>query len=239
MKFKNQIAIGVVCIVLGIIISMQYKLIQTNYLNGILPTTKQNDLINDLNSLKESKQAMTLELESARATLQEIEKAASKDNAVINHLTAVIKEYEILAGKTDVHGEGVVITVDNTPNDGSNAYQGQVVDNYRLILSLVNELNAAGAEAISVNDQRIVAITEIRVASGAINVNGITQKIPLVVKAIGKKSALEGAVTSVNGIVDELRRFQLLVDVRTLDDIDIPRFIGNINFQYVQTIDRN
>lgn len=239
MKLKNQIAIGAVCIVLGIILSMQYKLIQTNYLNGILPTTKQNELINELNSLREEKQVMILELESARSTLQTIEEAASKDNAVINHLNAMIKEYEILAGKTEVHGEGVVITVDNTPVDASNTYQGQVVDNYMLILALVNELNASGAEAISVNDQRVVAITEIRVASGAINVNGITQKIPLVVKAIGKKSALEGAVTSVNGIVDELRRYQLLVDVRTLDDIDIPRFIGNIDFQYVKTIDRN
>lgn len=236
MNFKNQVSIGIVCVVLGIILGIQYNTIQKNYLNGIPLVSKQSELTSELITAREEKNSLSEELESTRAILTEIEAAASQDNAIIKNLNSTIREYEILAGMTDVIGEGIIITIDDSPQDPTAAYDYTVTDHYDKVVLLINELNSAGAEAISLNDQRIISISEIRAAGNSINVNFIPQTVPIVIKAIGKKSALDGAINGRYGIVPELRRFQLLIDVRTLDEIIIPRYNGKIDLQYVNSI---
>lgn len=237
MKVKNQIAIGIVCIFLGIILALQYKVFQDSLVGGDSLFKKQTDLTNELFALKDEKETLINELNDARATLTEIEESASKDNAIIKNLTDTVHEYEILAGMTDVSGEGIIITIDNPPTDQSSQSDVNIVNEYEEIVKLVNDLNAAGAEAISINEQRIIALSEIRAAGSSINVNFIPQTTPFVIKAIGKKSALEGALTFRYGQVTILREASLLVDVKTVDEVFIPRYHGLVNFQYVKTVE--
>lgn len=237
MKIKNQIAIGIVCMVLGMIIAMQYKIFQDTLGDGLAPFKRQTELTNELISLKKEKEQLNNELASTRATLLDIETAASQDNAIIKNMTDTIREYEILAGMTDVKGEGIVVTIDNPVADQNAMLDISVVNEYENIVKLINDLNAAGAEAISINDQRIIGLTEIRAAGGAINVNFVPQSTPLVIKAIGKSSALEGALTYRFGQVAALRDARLLVDVKTVNEVIIPRYHGLVDFQYVETIE--
>jgi uncharacterized protein YlxW (UPF0749 family) len=237
MKIKNQIAIGIVCVFLGIIIAMQYKVFQVSLSGGDSLFKKQTDLTNELFVLREEKDQLNSELNDVRTKLQEIEESASTDNAIIKNLKDDVREYEILAGMTDVVGEGIVITIDNPPNDQSGLTDVSVVNEYDEIVKLVNDLNAAGAEAISINEQRVIAISEIRAAGNSINVNFVPQTAPIVIKAIGKKSALEGAITFRYGQVTKLREASLLVDVKAIDEVLIPRYHGLVNFQYVKTVE--
>ena len=237
MKIRNQIAIGIVCIFLGIILAMQYKVFQDSLVGGDSLFKKQTDLTNELFALKEEKETLILELNEAYATLSAIEESASKDNAIIKNLTDTVHEYEILAGMTEVFGEGVIITIDNPPADQNTLVDVNIVNQYEQVVKLVNDLNAAGAEAISINEQRIIALSEIRAAGASINVNFVPQTTPLVIKAIGKKSALEGALTFRYGQVTLLREASLLVDVKTVDEVIIPRYHGLLNFQYVKTVE--
>lgn len=236
---RNRIAIGIVCMILGMVLSMQYKVIQNNYLNGITPSKRQSDLVNELIALKEEKSSLISELEEKMEILDDIEESASQDNAIIKNLTRTIEKYEILAGMTDVVGEGIVLTIDNPPSDPTSIYEYNIIYHYETLVSLINELNAAGAEAISINDQRIVSTTEIRIAGNGLNVNYVPQSVPLVIKAIGKKNALEGALTGIEGKISRLRDFQLLVDLKTMDEIIIPRFRGSTEFDYVKTRTEN
>ncbi len=237
MKIKNQIAIGIVCVFLGIIIAMQYKVFQVSLSGGDSLFKKQTDLTNELFVLREEKDQLNSELNDVRTKLQEIEESASTDNAIIKNLKDDVREYEILAGMTDVVGQGIVITIDNPPNDQSGLTDVSVVNEYDEIVKLVNDLNAAGAEAISINEQRVIAISEIRAAGNSINVNFVPQTAPIVIKAIGKKSALEGAITFRYGQVTKLREASLLVDVKAIDEVLIPRYHGLVNFQYVKTVE--
>lgn len=237
MNVKNQIAIGIVCIVLGIILALQYKVFQDTLADGRAPFIKQSELTNELLSLREEKEQLIVEVNDVRAKLQEIEGAASQDNAIIKNLTDQVKSYEILAGMTKVSGEGIVITIDNPPTDSNSLIDVNVVNEYIEIMKLINDLNAAGAEAIAINDQRLIALSEIRAAGASINVNFVPLTVPIVIKAIGKSSALEGAVSFRFGQVAELRNSRLLVDVKTMDEVIIPRYHGLLNFQYVETIE--
>lgn len=236
MKIKNQVAIGIVCIFLGIIIALQYKIFQDSLAGGDSLFKKQTDLTNELFALKEEKAQLITELDEVRTTLQDIEESASRDNAVIKNLTDTVREYEILAGMTDVSGEGIVITIDNPPSEQTALADVNVVNYYDEVLKVVNDLNAAGAEAISINEQRIIALSEIRAAGNSINVNFVPQTTPLVIKAIGKKFTLEGALSMRYGQIERLRNANLLVDVKVLDEVIIPRYHGLIDFKYVETI---
>lgn len=236
MKIKNQIAIGIVCIFLGIIIALQYKIFQDSLAGGDSLFKKQTDLTNELFVLKEEKEQLMTELDEVRATLQAIEESASQDNAIIKNLTDTVRDYEILAGVTNVAGEGIVVTIDNPSVDQTTSSDINLVNYYDEILKVVNDLNAAGAEAISINEQRVITKTEIRAAGTSINVNFVPQTTPLVIKAIGKKDALEGALSIRYGQIERLRSANLLVDVKVLDEVIIPRYHGLIDFEYVETI---
>jgi len=236
-KIFNQIAIGIVCIFLGFIVAVQYQMFQASLGDGLAPFKRQTELTNELLALKEEKTQLIQELDKVRDSLTEIETSASKDNAIIRNLTNTVREYELLAGMTSVKGEGIEVRIENPPVDPANYTETNVISQYAEILKMVNDLNAAGAEAISINEQRITGRSEIRAAGQYLNVNFVPQSLPIVVKAIGKKSALEGALTFRFGQITHLRDVGLLVDIKRLDEVIIPRYHGIINFQYAETIE--
>lgn len=232
---KKTIWIGVMSILLGLVLAFQLKLVQKNYLNGLSPTQKSAEIVAELNAAKSEKENLEVQLRDLEARLREIEEAESADNALIKRLNQDVEKLRYFSGLTDVKGQGVIITLDNPPDDGNYAYERNIVNDYQLVLSLINELNAAGAEAISINEQRIIAISEIRAAGNAININKIPQSTPFVIKAIGKKDTLEGAVNQRFGIVSILRENSYFVEVKKYDDIQIPRYGGIIRFNYAKT----
>jgi len=75
---------------------------------------------------------------------------------------------------------------------------------YDDLLKLVNELNAAGAEAIAINDERIIATTEIRNAGNYIVINTNRYSAPFEIKAIGNPDTLEAALKLLGGVADDL-----------------------------------
>lgn len=232
---KKTIWLGIMSILLGIVLAFQLRLVQKNYLNGLSPTQKSAEIIAELGVVKSEKENLQVQLADMEARLKEIEEAESADNALIKRLNQDVEKLRYFSGLTDVKGQGIIITLDNPPEDGNYVYERNIVNDYQLVLNLVNELNAAGAEAISINEQRIISISEIRAAGNAININKIPQSTPFVIKAIGNKETLEGAVNQRFGIVSILRENNYFVEVKKYDDIQIPRYGGIIRFNYAKT----
>ncbi len=112
-------------------------------------------------------------------------------------LSSQLALQELLAGTTAVTGDGVVVTLDDasTPTAGDLAErggrpgEGRVLD--RDLQELVNGLWAAGAEAVSINHQRLTALTAIRAAGQAVLVDKRPLSPPYVVRALGDPATLE------------------------------------------------
>jgi len=100
----------------------------------------------------------------------------------------------------------------------------------------INELNSAGAEAISINEQRMVNNTEVRLAGNQVNVNTLPISPPFVIKAIGNSSTLDSAVNQRFGIVQNLQETGYYVEVRKADTIEIGAYNGSIKFRYANTV---
>lgn len=229
---KDYLWIGLICVILGVILAQQMKIVQNDMLDGLSPRQKSGELVNELQKVREEKEVLLEQINALEARLQEIESSESKESVLIKTLNEDLERYKMFAGLSDVEGQGIVITIDNPPVDMNYTYEVNFVYDYHLLLSLVNELNAAGAEAISINDQRITGLSEIRTAGSSININLIPQQAPFVIKAIGSSDTLDGAVNQRFGIVSQIRDKRYLIEVKKSDNVRISKFNGIVDFRH-------
>ena len=139
------------------------------------------------------------------------------ENVYINFNTPNIEEQisskEVLLGTTDVHGEGIIINI----NDGNDLIHQED------IVILLDELKNAGAEAISVNEQRIVSNTYVYCDGSVILIDGVKIGNPFVIKAIGDSQTIYGAITINKGYVATLTKDGIQVDVQKSENVEISK----------------
>lgn len=141
----------------------------------------------------------------------------------------------MLAGLVPVQGKGIVITLNDSKLPKNQ--QNQIDENYFIIhdsdiLMVINELRASGAEAISVNNHRVISTSEIRCAGPVLSINNSKTSAPFVIKAIGDPDMMESALRMRNGVVDSLELYGIEVNIKKEDNIFIPKYDGTINFKY-------
>lgn len=102
------------------------------------------------------------------------------------------------------------------------------------IIGVVNELQNAGAEAISVNDQRIVLNSAISCGGNIITVNGEKIGVPFVIKAIGLPEQLAGALERADGFIEILEDAGVRTNVERTNSLTIPKYSGIISYKYLK-----
>ncbi|MGB3367365.1 MAG: DUF881 domain-containing protein [Acidaminobacteraceae bacterium] len=232
---KDHIWIGLVCVVLGVAIAIQFKVVQRNYLLGVSPNVKSTELIREVSKLKTDKDLLQDELADLEFKIKEIETSAADENVLIKRINDDLEKYKQFSGLTDVMGPGIEITIDNPPKEIGITYEINIIYDYESLLNLINELNAAGAEAINVNGQRLTAISEIRIAGNNINVNSVPQSAPFTIKAIGDPDTLEGAIGQRFGIVNMIRDKGYLLEIKQYESLTIEKYNGIVDFKHAKT----
>ena len=164
---------------------MQVKTI--NSMNTKYSTSSTvNDLRDEVLRYKEKYDNKYNELEKAEAELEKERESTTGNNDELTKLEEQIKEGNKLLGFTEVTGEGIIVTL----KDSTSPTLSTVVDTNQLVvhdmdvLSVINELKNAGAEAISINDQRLVDTSAIVCDGNVIQVNGQKIGAPFEIKAI-------------------------------------------------------
>jgi uncharacterized protein YlxW (UPF0749 family) len=209
MKIGKSIGIALICIILGVMISWQYKSINYNLKANTFQNKRTEELKDELIRLQNTNSDLLKRLEELQAENKEYENAKAGDEVVMKNLETA----RIFGGLVDVTGKGVIITLDNTD------YMSVEGED---ILSVVNELRASDAQAISVNGERIVAMSEIRSAPPYIMINGRQLTAPFIIYAIGDPEKIEHSLKMINGVIEHLQNFQINVDLVQSDNISIP-----------------
>ena len=146
-------------------------------------------------------------------------------------MTEELNAASVLAGLVDLKGEGVVVTIhDSTSSSPDLSSEAGLVHDTDLV-AIVTELKAAGAEAISINGQRIIATTPIRCVGPTIQINSVKVAAPYYIKAIGNSQYLESALNIKGGIVTSLRRYGITIEITRQDDIKIDKYDGNFKLR--------
>ena len=106
------------------------------------------------------------------------------------------------------------------------------------LLKVVNELRAAGAEAVSINGQRMTATSELRCAGPTLSVNNVRSAPPYEIRAIGDIKTLENALKMRGGVAETLKVWGISMDIRTSENVLVPAYKGSTKLKYGKVTDR-
>lgn len=233
-KLIGRLEIAAICAIIGLMLATQFRTIGN--MGGLVSSQRADELLVELNQLKEENEKLSDEVQLLEDQITEFESTASSNNLYIDKLVTDVNNAKLYSGQTEVTGPGIQITLDydSVENDGFDPF----IYNSELLLLLVNELNAAGAEAISINGERIISTTEIRLAGSHININGTKYSRPFVIKVIGDTTTLRSAVLIRAGIADIMRANYISVDIEGMEDMVIEAYQGVITYRYAQPVER-
>lgn len=224
-------SIVVASIILGVFISLQLKSINSEN-DGLTTSKKGEQLAGELKALKKEEEQLKLEIEEIKGNIdkyREIEGEATQ-----KLIKDEINKYEVLAGYTDVKGKGITTTIESKASDLD--ISKSIVYNYDLLLSLINKLNSAQANAISINGQRIVSDTYMHIKEDNLYINDTVIKPPFVIKAIGNPDTLASALQIKYGIVWEIEKYyNAKVKIEKSNELEISGHNEKIEDDYSST----
>lgn len=229
---RGKIAIILVSILLGIMLAIQFKTVNKTVGEGVLPTQRAQQLAIELKKVQEERDSLIKALNEAESKIKQYEKGEADNDVFVENLYKDLEKYRILAGYVDLEGPGIILEIKDPPADVQYGIDYSIVDDIDLILQTISVLNAAQAEAISINDQRYTSFTEIVRAADHIEVNGVSINSPIVIKAIGDPETLESALSIKRGIVWTLRYYNYEVNLIKENNIKIPKYRKLVEFVY-------
>ena len=176
-------------------------------------------------------------VKAQQSQIAKYEQGASSQSAETRALSSDLKTAKFAACLTAVQGPGVEVTLTDSKKPFADALPpGMAPPNIihdTDINATVNELKAAGAEAISVNDQRVGAVTPIRCAGPTVFVNNTAQTPPYVIKAIGNPQILQTALNFPGGEADQVKSYdKAMFAVQPEKRLLIPASSGVLQPQY-------
>jgi len=224
--------IFIVCILLGFFFALQLKSVRINAQVAAQPA-RIEELSQQLIEEKEKTEQLNSQIDQYKSDVEKFRSQAQESGGYAAVLTEQLKRAELLAGNTAVHGPGVTVTLrDSVSANNTGIDENAFVVHDSDLLRVINELRAAGAEAISLNGERVLATSEIRCAGPTVSINNTRYAAPFVIKAIGDSATLEQSLTMRSGIIDELKNFEIDVTVVKEDDITVEASKSNLTYKY-------
>lgn len=219
----------IAAIIIGVLISLNINFKSTpakvqldakQYQEAI---NKRNNLYNDISKIKQKNDEISNKINGYNY-------ANKKDEKIAKDIEIEAEKNKMIAGLTQVQGIGLKIVL----SDAKEAFPGEIVDDeiqrFRLIhdmdmLFVINELKVAGAESISINNQRLVLDSEVECHGTFIKVNGKLLYQPFFVDVIGDSEIMKKTLLSNEGYLKILMNRGIGVDIEVSDKVDIPAYI--------------
>ncbi|HHV61813.1 MAG TPA: DUF881 domain-containing protein [Firmicutes bacterium] len=235
MPSKNwQAYIAFVCVILGFLLVVQFR--TQEYIGKItLPTRRLEDLTDMLRKTESERDLLEKEVVALRQQLARVVEGEHMLGTVRQELEKV----KMAAGLTELKGPGVVVVLNDSRKQ---AQPGESPELFLVhdedLLKTANELFAAGADAVAINGQRLVATSEVRCAGPTISVNNTRIGPPYTIVAIGDPVTLENALRMREGIIDTLRAWGIEVKITRMPEVIVPAYKGSIYFHYAKSVDK-
>ncbi|MBO6178360.1 MAG: DUF881 domain-containing protein [Selenomonadaceae bacterium] len=215
---RGQLSIASVCMVVGFLLALQFRM--TEDMRESLPYQRVEELSDRLIQTEKERDALLEEVANLNKRLGGEQETALRRQAAL----------------TAMKGEGVIVKMDDskqTARAGENANLYIIHDDD--MLRVINELRAAGAEAISINGQRLIGTSEIRCAGPTLSVNNVRSAAPFEIRAIGDKKNLESALKMRGGVAETLKVWGIQLEIAPSDSVYVPPYRGVIHFNYAKT----
>lgn len=232
-RSRTQLVFGglgvLLCILLGMAIVTQ---VRQNESGDSLETARPADLLVLLDSLQQREASLNTEVGDLQRTLQQLQASGSSDQAAIENAQSRLEALSIQIGTVAATGPGVTLTIeDNAPGVPAET-----------MLDVINELRAAGAEAVEIRggDQqsavRVGLDTWIIGTPGQLTVDDVTLRPPYSVLAIGDPPTLAAAMNIPGGAMDSVKRVGGTMVVQQAERVDVTALRQPKPRQYAQPV---
>ena len=221
-KEKWQVfLIGILCFVTAASICVQYRsaISYTTEGEATVQSIAENKLRDQVLTEQENYNRLYVQVQLAQTQLENLRKSSASNT-----------EYNRLLGYTDVTGKGIVITLQDSDSTGD-------LIHYIDLVEVVNELFNQGADAVSINNQRIVSTTAISCNGNVVKINNEKVSVPFVVKAIGSPTELYSTMLRPNAYLDFMKSDGIRVKVEKKDSITVPKYTGTRQYKYLQVVE--
>lgn len=238
MKEKGSIAIAIICMLLTFMLTWQFRSVTAS--GGLTNDTaraRADQLQGQLISEQEKSEALLRQLLEYQEELKEFSAKAEKSGGYAEVLADQLEQTMILSGQAAVQGQGVIVKLSDSrrPNTTGVDENNYVIHDEDL-LKVVNELRDAGAEAIAINGERMLATSEVRCAGSIVSVNNKRFSAPYTVSAIGNSDQLYNALSMRQGVVDSLAVWGIQCDVSRSPSITIKGYEGALEYKYAKPV---
>lgn len=221
-----SIVIFLITVVLVALIFIQFRTVEETNSIGI-DSMQEEELRKEILEWKNKYEEVAERLNENNSKIDEYTNIIQNNQQASELLNTELEEYNMLMGKTNVTGSGVVIVL-------TDSYE-RTYSSSNLVY-LVNELKYAGAEAISINGQRITNFSDIvTIQEKYMLINGERVSSPYEVKAIGNKDKLLEILNfPVDGYIDNCKNQGYTISISAQDNIQIPAYSQEIVLKYIK-----
>jgi len=219
MKKHYSAALTATCLILGVIIGVQVNTVKQQRVST--ENQRLSEVVLALNQMQAERDALLEQNKALEKTLKE------------GSFGADAEELLSFAGLTEVTGAGVTVIMNDASTRGGgdmNAYLVHAED----LLSVVNELNGAGAKAVSINGQRMVSGSAITCAGSIVMVNGVRVAAPFEIVAVGEADVMEAALRFPGGVIDNLAPWGIEISVHKEAAVTVPAYTQTALFREME-----
>ena len=242
-KIVMSITVGIACFALMLVMFMQFKVVKQTDLTSI-ENMREEELRTELSEYRKKYSEIQEKYEETMNKIAEYQTEKESDEKTAKLLQSELDELSTYLGMTDVQGEGItIILTDNGGKELNESRSKELITSISSLdlLRVIRDLFAAGAEAVSINDQRIIGTSDIFLIGSSntpfIQVNSQRITSPYIIKAIGDKSYLESAVNIKSSMVQVLKEEGHSVEIQTSGNnkqIVIKAYTGTISTKYMK-----
>lgn len=228
-KRDVQWVIILVGVIMGLLMTIQFR--STQQIKQNVPVQRAKELTTQLEKVRADRQDLKVKVEKVRVELDH-----TAQGPQLSDQKSKLETARIEAGVSKVVGKGVEVTLNDSnvvlqPEENPNLYVLHDED----VLKVLNELKAAGAEAISINEQRLLATSEVRCVGPTILVNK-TKRLapPFVIYAIGDPVTMENALKMRGGVIESLKVWGIQVNVKKQERVVVQAYSGAISYDFAK-----
>ena len=232
-KLKISVLLGIMCFFLTAGIVIQINTVRKST-TTVGKTMVENELRDSVLRWKQRYESAYDSLNKKESELDSLRQQVSTTDGSHASLTNQLKEYNSLLGNTELIGRGIEITLKDGDASVLRGFESNYIVHDGDLYEIVNALKNAGADAISINNQRIVSNTSINCVGNTIMINDEKIGPPYVIRAIGSPAGLYGSLTMAGGYLYWLEYEGVNVKVNQVDKdtIVIPKYNGIYKFNY-------
>lgn len=221
-KIIISITVSLICFILVFVMTVQLRTVKETDITSI-ESMREDELNEQIEIWKTKYEETQAEIDRDNEKINEYKEKTENNQEASELIETELEKMKTNLGKTDVEGEGIIVTLKNG--------ESEIISED--LLRLINELKLAGAEAISINEQRIINFSEIVDVNSYILVNGQRISEPFVVKAIGNEQYLMSGISSKGGFSDTTKSKGKEISISQEKNIRISKYDKDINLKTI------